>query len=93
MRWGYRRHGVARATPSDRFGVIVTNDNTRETLESAIASVMCTLCGTTGNVETNIEMVEARASAAAWAVHFAVDHPDVGRGVSRFLVMTPEEEK
>lgn len=56
------------------------------------ASVMCTLCGVAGTVETKVERVEARASAAAWALHFALEHPNEPAGVSRFLVMTPGSE-
>lgn len=56
---------------------------------SVPASVMCTLCGEAGKVETDIFNPASVADALWWAVHFATAHPEVPNGVSRYLVMTP----
>ena len=55
-------------------------------------SVMCTLCGLAGSVETDIEKPDGVASAVAWAAHFAWTHPDASRPVDRHLVMTGPDE-
>ena len=57
---------------------------------SVPASVMCTLCGEAGTVETDIFNPASVADALWWAAHFAGAHPEVPNGVSRDLVMTPE---
>lgn len=57
---------------------------------SVPASVMCTLCGEAGTVETDIFNPASVADALWWAAHFAGAHPEVPNGVSRYLVMTPE---
>lgn len=55
--------------------------------QTTTASVMCTLCEEAGTIETDIGRAEGVASAAIWAVHFAVQHPEVENGLSRFLVV------
>jgi hypothetical protein len=50
---------------------------------------MCTLCGFAGHVETDVDRAEGVATAFAFALHFATEHPGVS-GVSRYVVMVPE---
>lgn len=58
------------------------------------ASVICTLCGAAGLVETDMTKPEGPATAALWAAHFAMGHPEVtfGANISSYLVIAPEPE-
>jgi hypothetical protein len=60
--------------------------------ETTGAEVMCTLCGATGTVDTDVEQPAGVASALAWAVHFADAHPWLSTDVhvSEHLVMVEE---
>lgn len=55
------------------------------------ASVMCTLCGASGTVETDVDQPAGVATALAWAVHFADRHPWLSTNVDvhEHLVMIP----
>lgn len=44
-------------------------------MASTRASVLCSLCGETGTVETDIDKPEGVATALAWAQHFVTKHP------------------
>lgn len=55
--------------------------------QTTTASVMCTLCEEAGTIETDMDRPEGVASAAIWAVHFTVKHPDIENGLSRYLVV------
>lgn len=46
--------------------------------EPTRAEVMCTLCGSTGVVDTNTDTITGRLTALSWALHFKTEHPDLG---------------
>lgn len=52
------------------------------------AAAVCRLCGMVGSVETDVSLPRSRAQAAAWAIHFALDHPDVTYHASDYIDLT-----
>ncbi len=53
----------------------------------ALASVMCRACGHAETLEVD-EMPQAAVTAAQWALHFVVRHPEI-EDVSEMTSMVP----
>jgi hypothetical protein len=62
-------------------------------MTTTLASVMCTLCGATGTVNSDITSPAGLATAAVWALHMARNHPQITERASHYIVMTPVTTK